>query len=103
MAVANCSRRDAPGQFAPPEAAPPPGQRSGGFCQLVRAVRRRATFYGFLATTDLKLIGVQHSSPSGVDRQQNVSPLIVLSTDPGGHAGSQQKSRASVAASGSQQ
>ena len=25
-------------QLEPPEAAPPPGQRSGGFCQLVRAV-----------------------------------------------------------------
>src|SRR4029077_1606451 len=27
----------------PPEAAPPPGQRTGGFCQLVRGVRLRFT------------------------------------------------------------
>jgi hypothetical protein len=27
-------------QLEPPKAAPPPGQRSGGFCQLVRVVRR---------------------------------------------------------------
>src|ERR1043165_1026795 len=40
VAGANCSRRDARVQFAPPEAAPPPGQRTGGFCQLVRAVGR---------------------------------------------------------------
>jgi hypothetical protein len=32
--------RHAAVQLEPPEAAPPPGQRSGGFCQLVRAVRR---------------------------------------------------------------
>jgi hypothetical protein len=34
---AKCGRRAAV-QFEPPEAARPPGQRSGGFCQLVRAV-----------------------------------------------------------------
>jgi hypothetical protein len=35
------SRRDARVQFEPPKAARPPGQRTGGFCQLVRAVSRR--------------------------------------------------------------
>ena len=33
------SRRAACVQFEPPKAARPPGQRTGGFCQLVRAVR----------------------------------------------------------------
>jgi len=28
----------------PPKAAPPPGQRTGGFCQLVRAVGRRLRY-----------------------------------------------------------
>ena len=35
---AMCGRHAAV-QLEPPEAAPPPGQRTGGFCQLVRAVR----------------------------------------------------------------
>jgi len=38
-------KRDAadatPCSSEPPEAAPPPGQRTGGFCQLVRGVGRR--------------------------------------------------------------
>ena len=32
--------RHAAVQFEPPEAARPPGQRTGGFCQLVSVVRR---------------------------------------------------------------
>ena len=35
-----CGRRAAK-QFEPPEAARPPGQQPGGFCQLVRGVSQR--------------------------------------------------------------
>src|ERR1043165_3672325 len=48
-AGANCSRRDACVQFEPPEAAPPPGQRIGGFCQLVRAVRPSVSWFWVLS------------------------------------------------------
>src|SRR3954470_11278590 len=37
---ARCGWRDAV-QFEPPGAGRPPGQRTGGFCQLVSVVRRR--------------------------------------------------------------
>jgi hypothetical protein len=43
-----CGRRDAM-QFGAAEAAPPPGQRTGGFCQLVSGVRPPGGF-GFSST-----------------------------------------------------
>jgi len=41
-------------QLEPPKAAPPPGQRTGGFCRLVRAVRRAEGCYTAVVTEELR-------------------------------------------------
>ena len=58
MAGANCSRRDAGEQFGAAQGGYAAEPRLGGFCQLVRVVRRRrAVRRKDLVGLDLRIVG----------------------------------------------